>query len=128
MSKRVTGKRKARRRSAAACCGRLEDLLHPRFFKALCDPNRVALIVGLSKRRGSCSVGELSACCPTDLSVVSRHLAILRDAGILTAQKQGKQVHYTVRSGQLVKALRSIADAIEVCCPSPDAIGKEGKR
>ncbi len=106
----------------------MEDLLDPRFFKALCDSNRIALVVRLSDCREPCSVSELSACCPTNMSVVSRHLAILRDAGILKAQKKGKEVHYAVRYAQLAATLRSIADAIEVCCPSPDEAGKEGKR
>lgn len=99
--------------------------MEPRFFKALCDPNRIALLVRLSKCCGPCSVSELSACCPTDMSVVSRHLAILRDAGILDCQKRGKEVCYTVRYSELVSTLRSIADAIEVCCPPPEAAGKE---
>ena len=102
--------------------------MEPRFFKALCDPNRIALLVRLSKCCGPCSVSELSACCPTDMSVVSRHLAILRDAGILDCQKRGKEVYYTVRYSEMVSTLRSIADAIEVCCPQPDAAGKERQR
>ncbi len=49
--------------------------------------------------------------------MVSRHLAMLRDAGILSAEKRGKEVYYTVRCEEVVGLLRRIADALEACCP-----------
>jgi len=93
-------------------------------FKALGDPNRVALLSTLAECCAPCSVSEIAKCCPVDLSVVSRHLAILRDAGILEAKKKGKEVYYTVCSGALVDTLRKIADAIESCCPV-DSLAEE---
>ena len=62
----------------------------------------------------------MAECCPVDISVVSRHLAILREAGILAARKQGKEVLYSVRSTELVSTLRELADAIEGCCGGRD--------
>jgi DNA-binding transcriptional ArsR family regulator len=57
------------------------------------------------------------ACCtPIDISVVSRHLATLRDAGVLSSEKRGKEVYYTVRGNALVESLRAIANEIEECC------------
>ena len=52
-----------------------------------------------------------------DVSVVSRHLAILRDAGLLEATRRGKEVHYRVRYDIVTGTLRSVADAVEQCCP-----------
>lgn len=100
-----------------ACCRDLGDLLRPAFFKALCDPTRIALLARLAACGRPCTVGEMAACCPIDLSVVSRHLAMLREAGILEAQRRGKEVYYHVRFDSLVKTLRDIAGAIEACCP-----------
>jgi DNA-binding transcriptional ArsR family regulator len=51
-----------------------------------------------------------------DLSVVSRHLGILKKSGVLKAEKKGKEVFYSINSKELVKSLRSIADFIENCC------------
>ncbi len=51
-----------------------------------------------------------------DISVVSRHLATLRDAGVLQAERRGKEVFYTLKASSLVSTLRAIADAIETCC------------
>ncbi len=106
------------------CCRRpvaFGRLIDPRFFKALSDPNRIALLVRLARCGRPCSVSELNACCPVDLSVVSRHLAVLRDAGLLEARREGKEVRYSVQYDDIVKTLRGIADAVEVCCPPRDA-------
>ncbi len=94
----------------------MTELMDPRFFKALCDPNRIALLVRLAACDEPCTVSQIAACCPTDLSVVSRHLAVLRDAGVLVSEKRGKEVLYTVRYSDLAGTLRAIADAIEGCC------------
>jgi len=110
-------KKRNNRPAARDCCADVSALMEPRLFKALCDPNRIALLARLSQCGRPCAVGEISCCCPVDLSVVSRHLAILRDAGVLTAMKKGKQVYYSVQFNSLASTLRSIAGAIEACCP-----------
>ena len=106
--------------SKRRCCANIGKLLEPRFFKALCDPNRIALVARLAKCRRPCSVGELTCCCGVDVSVVSRHLALLRDAGVLACEKRGKEVFYSLRCQEVVGTLRSIADCIEACCPEPN--------
>lgn len=88
----------------------------PGFFKALGDPNRISLMAQLATCCGAKTVSDLSECCPTDLSVVSRHLATLRDAGIVESEKRGREVFYRLRYDQLVLSLRKMADAIEGCC------------
>ena len=98
------------------CCPDLQDTLSPEFFKALCDKNRLVLLERLAHCRGSLSVSEIACCCPVDLSVVSRHLRVLRAAGIVTAERKGKEVHYRLETNKLVASLRAIADAIEACC------------
>jgi len=103
------------------CCQNVGELLEPRFFKALCDPNRIALLCRLAECREPCTVSQIAECCPVDLSVVSRHLAMLREAGIFEAEKRGKEVYYSVRTSALAGTLRAIADAIEACCPPTDS-------
>jgi hypothetical protein len=41
---------------------------------------------------------------------------MLREAGILKAEKHGKEVYYSVPYEELVATLRQLADAIEGCC------------
>lgn len=103
--------------TTAECCSRLSGLLSPEFFKALADPRRQAILFRLATAGGEWTVSQVAEEVPIDISVVSRHLAQLRDAGILEAERQGKEVHYSVRYGAVVTLLRQLADAIEGCCP-----------
>jgi ArsR family transcriptional regulator len=105
--------------SLDAAWGRLGDPRATRLFKALSDPTRIALLAGLA-RRGPATVSEVAGCCPVDLSVVSRHLALLREAGIVACEKKGKEVRCRIRYATLAGALRELADAIEACCPTDD--------
>lgn len=105
--------------AAASCCPDLEGLLDPAVFRALGDPNRVALIARLSRNARPTTVTEAADCCPVDLSVVSRHLAVLRQAGVVRAEKQGREVRYTM-SRNLAATLRALADALDTCCLPPD--------
>lgn len=114
-------RRPASPKKAAECCRPIDDLLNPNFFKALCDPTRLKLLACLAKCGRSCSVSEVAECCSVDLSVVSRHLSMLNKAGVLKANKKSRTVFYSVQFGQLCHALRSLADAVEDCCPGETA-------
>ena len=110
-------------RTGASCCAALERCLSPGLFRALGDPNRLAILVALADGPRERTVSEVASRCPVDLSVVSRHLRTLRDAGVLDARKQGKEVWYRVRVGAVVAMLRDLADALEACC-GPAASGE----
>jgi len=101
----------------AACCRDLESCLEPGLFKALSDPTRLTILSSLALSPEPQTVSEVAGCCPIDLSVVSRHLGMLRDAGVVEAEKRGRQVFYRVRYTELASLLRRMADAIEACCP-----------
>lgn len=58
-------------------------------------------------------MSELADCLDIDLSVVSRHLALLRAAGVLRATKTGRNVLYEIQFDGLAEALRGIADTLE---------------
>jgi len=92
-------------------------------FRAIGDPNRMKILANLASCcGGSKTVTEIATEVPKDVSVVSRHLAKLRDAGALRAERHGKEVRYFCCYEELVGALRSLADAIEACCPTdPDS-------
>lgn len=95
----------------------MDELFEARFFKALCDPSRIRILAQLAQSCRPRTVSDIAGCCAPDLSVVSRHLACLRDVGILQAEKRGKEVYYSVRYAELADTLRSMADAIDACCP-----------
>ena len=108
----------------APCCGSLAQLLSPRLFKALSDPKRLSLFMRLAEDRGPCTVSQMAHGSGVDFSVVSRHLAILREAGIIKCVKRGKELWCTVEVNAVPKVLRDLADALEFCCP--EGCGQEG--
>tara|TARA_R110002020_G_scaffold280541_2_gene496283 strand:+ start:483 stop:860 length:378 start_codon:yes stop_codon:yes gene_type:complete len=99
------------------CCGPIDDLLDAELFKSLGEPTRLKLLSCLAKCGRPCSVTELTECCAVDISVVSRHLAVLEKAGVLTSMKEGRTVYYAVRYKHLTEAFRALAKAIEGCRP-----------
>ncbi len=100
------------------CCRGLALNLETGLFKALCDPSRVALLSRLIEAGAPLTVSGIAARFPTDISVVSRHLAVLRDAGVLAAERRGREVFYSVRYRGLADTLRRMADAVDACCPA----------
>jgi len=107
------------------CCPDLRDWLSTDLFKALGEDNRATILAELVACGSERSVSDVARCCPVDVSVVSRHLRTLREAGVLTSERRGKEVFYRVRIGELVRALRGLADALEACCPEAVAADEE---
>ncbi len=105
-------------KQAAACCSPVDSLLDIELFKAFSDPTRVALLACIAKCGRACSVGEVAECCDVDLSVVSRHLALLTRSGVLEGRKDGRTVFYRVRYAEVSRALRALADALDDCQPT----------
>ena len=97
------------------CQDALEEQLDPEFFRAFCDPARIALVAHLAASCRPMTVTEASTCCGIHISGVSRHLAVLRRAGVLNAHKNGREVYYELDTASLAGNLRSIADALETC-------------
>ena len=104
--------------TCGACCEDLRGHMQTGLFKALCDGNRVAILADLAAAGVARTVSQIAAPLAIDLSVVSRHLAVLREAGVLAAEKRGKEVYYTVRYQGLAATLRAMATAIDACCPA----------
>ena len=61
-------------------------------FKALAHPGRLLMLDELS--RGERCVCELTALVGSEMPTVSRHLSVLRNAGIVDDEKRGAQVFY----------------------------------
>lgn len=71
--------------------------------KALNDSKRLMLIYALAD--GSRSVGELCAMLETTQPNVSQHLAMLRERGVVDAERRGTSIFYSLRYPQLVEAI-----------------------
>ena len=62
-------------------------------FRALSHPARVRIVRELSGGKEKC-VCELVEACGLGWSTVSRHLSVLREAGVIADEKRGLQVFY----------------------------------
>ncbi|WP_033075455.1 ArsR/SmtB family transcription factor [Sphingopyxis sp. MWB1] len=65
-------------------------------FKALSDPTRRALFERLCEE-GAASVGALTDQAGISQPAVSKHLAILKMAGLVVPRVEGRQTHYTAQ-------------------------------
>ena len=66
-----------------------------RIIKAMAHPTRLFIVDELSK--GERCVYELQEMIGSDMSTISKHLSVLRTAGIIADDKRGNQVFYTLR-------------------------------
>jgi DNA-binding transcriptional ArsR family regulator len=69
-------------------------------FRTLADPTRRAIFEGLC-REGEQTVGALTARAGVSQPAVSKHLAILKQAGLVRDRPQGRQTHYSAQIGAL---------------------------
>ena len=79
------------------------------FFRALAHPTRIRILEILM--RGGRTVQELQEALTLDQPIVSQQLAVLRNQGIVSAQKEGLSVRYTLRDplvGELLDLARRI--------------------
>jgi DNA-binding transcriptional ArsR family regulator len=69
-------------------------------FKTLADPTRRALYERLC-RDGEQTVGALTALAGVSQPAVSKHLGLLKQAGLVLDRPDGRQTHYSARRGAL---------------------------
>ena len=78
-------------------------------FEALGDPNRRAILELLAA--GGRSVGELAGAMPISRPAVSRHLRLLKDAGLVTEEAQGTRRIYRLHD-EGVAAVRGYLESV----------------
>jgi ArsR family transcriptional regulator len=69
--------------------------LRAKILKAMGHPTRLFIVDELSK--GEKCVCELTEMIGSDMSTVSKHLSVLKNAGIVRDDKRGLQVFYTLK-------------------------------
>ena len=62
-------------------------------FKALADETRLAIVRQLQERDEMCAC-DLVACCRVAQPTVSHHLKVLREAGVVHADRRGQWIYY----------------------------------
>lgn len=64
--------------------------------KALAHPSRLMMLDALQQR--DCCVSELTTLVGADQSTISKHLAVLKAAGLVTDRREGAQMFYSLRT------------------------------
>jgi ArsR family transcriptional regulator len=77
-------------------------------FKALGHPVRIQIIDLLSRYGGQVCVCEIERQFELSQPTISHHLKVLRDAGLLSAEKRGLWVYYDLRSQVLISLRKAL--------------------
>ncbi len=80
-------------------------------IKAMAHPSRL-LIIDELKKQDRC-VGELTDMIGADTSTVSKHLSVLKNAGIVSDTRKGTAVYYTLLCPCILDFIGCIEDVIE---------------
>jgi len=77
--------------------------LHANLCSALADPSRILILYALNERPRNVSdlAKELGLSQPT----ASRHLNLLRERGLVSAQREGQSVIHTLTDQRVIQAL-----------------------
>ena len=73
---------------------------HNMLFRTLADPTRRAIFERLC-RQGEQTVGALTSQAGISQPAVSKHLGLLKQAGLVRDRHEGRQTHYSARVGAL---------------------------
>lgn len=64
-----------------------------RLLAALADPTRLAIVRQLAAETETCAC-DFTTCCDVGQPTVSHHLRVLREAGVVTAERRGQWIFY----------------------------------
>jgi DNA-binding transcriptional ArsR family regulator len=98
-------------------------------FKALSDPTRRRVLQLLRER--PMTAGELAGHFPSSKATMSAHFAALREAGLISADKQGTTITYGLRLSVLEDALLGFAESLGIGLQAqgdPALPSKEGSK
>src|SRR2546430_16013401 len=85
-----------------------------RVFRALADPTRRQILEEL--KRGELAAGEIGARFAISAPSISRHLAILKAAELVTERRDGNRILYRLEPETLIASLHSYLSAVR---PTP---------
>jgi len=79
-----------------------------RLLRSLANEQRLMLLCNLLE--GPLSVSELNERVALSQSALSQHLAVLREAGVVTTTRQAQSIVYALPPGSVVRIIRVLKD------------------
>jgi ArsR family transcriptional regulator len=95
--------------------GRMDERTFSRYFKAFGDPTRLRILRLLAIKE--MTVNEIVAAVRLSQSTVSRHLAVLREAGIAVDRREGQKVYYSLKKKAVENCCVCFCDRLEISKP-----------
>jgi DNA-binding transcriptional ArsR family regulator len=80
-------------------------------FRALADQTRRDILDLL--RKGPRTSGEIAAGFDSSWPTISRHLAVLREAGLVTTDRRGQEIHYELSTSVLEDVVQHVVNWAE---------------
>lgn len=71
-------------------------------------PLRLCILDFLQRAGRPCAVSDIVQACEAEQAIVSQHLRILRDDGVLAARRQGNRVFYDIADQSILPLLECI--------------------
>lgn len=84
-------------------------------FQALSDPTRREILRLLRKR--AMTAGEIAERFPLARSTLSGHFNILKNAGLIVAEKNGTSIHYSLNVSVVEQTMAAMMDLLDVGKP-----------
>lgn len=78
-------------------------------FRLLGQPVRIRILLTIAD--GEACVCHIEAVLGTRQAVISQHLMVLRDAGLVTTTREGRNIFYRLANPKLLHAIRQVAEA-----------------
>jgi len=94
-------------------------------FKACSDPTRLRILHML--RGGELCVCDIVAVLDVPQPKVSRHLAALKKAELVTARKEGLWIHYSLKKASHSMHAK-LLDALNLCEPLDKRLGDDSRK
>ena len=95
-----------------------------RVIKAMAHPTRLFIVEELS--RGERCVCELTEMIGADVSTVSKHLTVLRHAGIVQDDKRGVQVYYSLKVPCVLGFFSCVESILEATAAESSKLAQTG--
>jgi ArsR family transcriptional regulator len=97
-----------------------------KIIKAMAHPSRLFIIEELSKKERC--VGELTEMIGSDASTVSKHLSVLKNAGLVSDEKRGNSIYYTLRCSCIMDFIGCVEDVLSANAKQHNEIMKSCKK
>lgn len=97
-----------------------------RIFQALSAATRIRLLCMLKDQ--SMSVGEIASRLDVTQGAASQHLRVLRDAGMVQAERRGYHVHYEVKGSALDQCRQALECILKCRSEGSRTDGRTGRR